>query len=154
MAQQTLVAGSRQMYGTSAKIRSRFTMVDENFTEVYGGDRTAGTVTATADGLTTGLIDADDGFVTVTSANAGHQISLPAANVGKILVIKVGTTGCELISSVAADKVNNVVVGATNEAALTANNTYVLIYVAASIWIMTGYTNLGAVQTAVVPDAA
>jgi len=154
MAQLTLVSGSREMYGTSGKIRSKFTKADTNFTELYGGQNpTLASVTATVAGLTTGLIPAAARFVTVTSANADHQISLPAADIGKALTIKVGSTGCELISAVAAHKVNNVTVGATNEAALTANNTYTLQYVAANTWIMVGQTNLGAIQTAVIPDA-
>lgn len=153
MTQQTIVSGSRQMFGTNAKIRAGFDKCDDNFTELYEWvDPTSVSVTATADGLTTGLIPATANFVTVTSGNATHQISLPAASVGKQIIIKVGGTACELISSVAAHTVNNVVVGATNEALLSANNTYVLMYVAANTWIMTGYTNLGAVQTAVVPD--
>ena len=71
-------------------------------------------VTATADGLTTGLIPAGTSFATVTSTDANHQISLPAGFIGQVLRILVGTTACELVSAVAADKVNEVTVGATN----------------------------------------
>ena len=142
------------MFGTNAKIRSFFSKVAADLAELYTySDPTSAAVTATTGGATTGLIPAAANFVTVTSDSADKQISLPAAAVGKTLTIKVGSTGCELISAVADHKVNNVVVGATNEAALTANNTYLLQYVAANTWIMTGWTNLGAVQTAVVPDA-
>lgn len=154
MTQQTLVSGSRQMFGTNAKIRAALDKADDNFTELYTYcNPTEVAVTATTGGGTTGLIPATANFVTVTSDNVDKQVSLPTASVGKTLTIKVGSTGCELISAVAAHKVNNVVVGATNEAALTANNTYFLQYVAANTWIMTGWTNLGAVQTAVIPDA-
>jgi predicted RecA/RadA family phage recombinase len=110
-------------------------------------------VTATADGLTTGLIPAAASFVTVTSAGANNQISLPAGYVGKVLRILVGTTGCELISSVAADKVNEVTVGATNELALTAEALYTCVYTKAGFWIVSGQTKLGAAQAALVPDA-
>jgi len=99
------------------------------------------------------VIPVESPFVTTISDNADKQISLPVATVGDVIVITVGSTGCELVSSVAAHKVNNVTVGATNEAALTANNTYVCTYVAANTWIVVGYTNLGAVQAALVPDA-
>lgn len=154
MTQQTLVSGSRQMFGTNAKIRAALDKADDNFTELYSYcDPTAVSVTATTGGGTTGLIPATANFVTVTSDSVNKQISLPAASVGKTLTIKVGSTGCELISAVAAHTLNNVVIGATNEAALTANNTYFLHYVAANTWVMSGWTNLGAVQTAVVPDA-
>lgn len=119
--------------------------------QVAGGTTTA--VTATVDGLTTGLIPATAQHVEVTSDTATKQISLPAATNGKKLTIRVIATGCELISAVATDKVNNVVVGATNEAALVAGTLYTLQYVeAVDNWVMTGLTALGAVETPVVPD--
>lgn len=111
-------------------------------------------VTATVGGGTTGLIDADATWVEITCDTATKQVSLPAASNGKVLHLRVIANGCELISSVAADKVNNVVVGATNEAALVAGTLYTLRYVAAANnWVMTGLTALGAVETPVVPDA-
>lgn len=116
-------------------------------------DRGVAAVTATVGGGTTGLIPAGAKNVTVTSDNADKQISLPAASVGDEIRILVGSTGCELISAVAAHKVNDVVVGATNEAALTATNLYVCRYVAENTWVVVGYTKLGAVQSALVPDA-
>jgi hypothetical protein len=142
------------MFATNGKIRSVFTKVVNDLTELYGYASSASVaVTATTGGATTGLIPATANFVTVTSDSVNKQISLPAATIGKQIMIQVGATACELISAVAAHKVNNVTVGATNEAALTATNTYQLMYVAANTWIMTGWTNLGAVQTAVIPDA-
>jgi len=116
-------------------------------------DRGVAAVTATTGGGTTGLIPAGAKNVTVTSDSADKQISLPAAAVGDEIWITVGATGCELISAVAAHKVNDVTVGTTNEAALTATNTYHCRYVAANTWIVIGYTKLGAVQSALVPDA-
>jgi predicted RecA/RadA family phage recombinase len=110
-------------------------------------------VTATADGLTTGLIPAAATFVTVTSANAAHQVSLPAGYVGKVLRVLVGTTACEMISAVAADKVNEITVGATNELLLTAEALYTCTYTKAGFWIVTGETKLGARIAALVPDA-
>lgn len=110
-------------------------------------------VTATTGGATTGLIPAGASFVTVTSDNADKQISLPAGYVGQVLRILVGTTACELISAVAADKVNEVTVGATNELALTAEALYTCVYTKAGFWIVTGLTKLGAAQAALVPDA-
>lgn len=161
MARQDIISGTWQPVSNPPRLRANFIKCDDNFTELYADvaelqgwvDPSSVAVTATANGLTTGLIPATANFVTVTSANADHQISLPAATVGKTMTIKVGSTGCELIAVTAADKVNNVVVGATNEAALTANCTYYLQYVAANTWIMMGWTNLGAVETAIVPDA-
>lgn len=118
-----------------------------------GGAAERASVTSTADGLTTGLIPAGrDVFVTVTSAGANNQISLPAGTVGDRIRILVGTTGCELISSVAADKVNEVVVGTTNELALTAESLVTCQYTKSGFWIATGVTKLGAAQAALVPD--
>ena len=110
-------------------------------------------VTATTGGGTTGLISAAATFVTVTSDSADKQISLPAGHVGKVLRILVGTTACELISAVAADKVNEVVVGATNELALTAEALYTCTYTKSGFWVVNGQTKLGAAQAALVPDA-
>ena len=110
-------------------------------------------VTATTGGGTTGLIPAGASYVTVTSDNADKQISLPAGYIGQVLRILVGTTACELISAVAADKVNEVTVGATNELALTAEALYTCIYTKSGFWIVTGLTKLGAAQSALVPDA-
>ena len=110
-------------------------------------------VTSTTGGATTGLIPAGASYVTVTSDNADKQISLPAGFIGQVLRILVGTTACELISAVAADKVNEVVVGATNELALTAEALYTCIYTKSGFWIVTGLTKLGAAQAALVPDA-
>ena len=110
-------------------------------------------VTATTGGGTTGLIPAGASHVTVTSDNADKQISLPAGYVGQVLRILLGTTACELISAVAADKVNEVVVGATNELALTAEALYTCVYTKSGFWIVTGLTKLGAAQAALVPDA-
>jgi predicted RecA/RadA family phage recombinase len=110
-------------------------------------------VTATTGGGTTGLIPAGASYVTVTSDNADKQISLPAGYVGQVLRILLGTTACELISAVAADKVNEVTVGATNELALTAEALYTCVYTKSGFWIVTGLTKLGAAQAALVPDA-
>lgn len=127
-----------------------YAIVDLNQAE---SDTVNSAVTATADGLTTALIPASATFVTVTSANAAHQISLPAGYVGKVLRILVGTTACEMISSVAADKVNEVTVGATNELLLTAEALYTCVYTKSGFWIVSGQTKLGAAIAALVPDA-
>jgi len=48
MAQQTLVSGSRQMFGTQSKIRSALDKCDDNFTELYAGNMASLTVPAHA----------------------------------------------------------------------------------------------------------
>lgn len=89
----------------------------------------------------------------VSSDDANKQISLPAARIGDEYRIYVGATGCELVASVATHKVNDVLVGTTNEAALTATNTYHCEYRATDEWVVIGHTKLGAIQAALVPDA-
>lgn len=143
--------------GTYAGICSETAASGDNFGVVdlnaaYPQDSNA-SVTATTGGATTGLIPASATFVTVTSDSADKQISLPAGYVGKVLRILVGTTACELISAVAADKVNEVTVGATNELALTAEALYTCVYTKSGFWIVNGQTKLGAAQAALVPDA-
>lgn len=152
MSQTTLQTAwiNRPIRTLLAQLVTAFTAINSMFTELY--PRVLG-VTATADGGTTGLITAGYNYVNVTSDSANKQISLPAGVVGQEIKILVGTTACELISAVAADKVNEVVVGATNELALTAEALYTCTYTKAGYWIVTGETKLGARISALVPDA-
>ena len=109
-------------------------------------------VTATADGTGTGLIPASASYVEITSDDADKQVSLPAATAGKVMELFCASVGCELISAVAGDKVNDIVVGATNEAALVAGTLYTARYTGEN-WVMTGLSVLGVVTAPVVPDA-
>jgi hypothetical protein len=110
-------------------------------------------VTATADGLTTGLIPDYADYVTVTSANADHIVTLPAPVVGKVIRGYVGANGCE-IRTVASSNVN--INGqdsdGTKEAAIPATTLFELTCVASTDWILTAADELGAVITAIVPD--
>jgi hypothetical protein len=111
-------------------------------------------VTATADGLTTGLILASDTFVTVTSANAAHIIMLPAAPasmVGKVIRGWIGANGCEVRSFGTASTINNLDCKTTNEAALAATGEFTAKVVGAEAWLLTYLTELGAAVT-IVPD--
>lgn len=109
-------------------------------------------VTATAGGATTGLIPATAGFVSITSSVATKAVSLPAALAGKVIKLFCAANGCELISAVAGDKVNTVVVGATNQAALVVGTMYTCRYDGVDNWVMTGLTASGVVETPVTPD--
>jgi predicted RecA/RadA family phage recombinase len=115
-------------------------------------NRATAAVTATVGGGTDGLIPAGTSFAVVTSDTATKQISLPAASVGDEIEILVTGAACELISAVAAHKVNEVTVGATNELALVQDRLYRCKYVATNKWIVTGITKLGAAEAALVPD--
>lgn len=112
-------------------------------------------VTATADGLTTGIISATAKHITITSANADHIVTLPASVVGKIITGYVGANGCELRTTASSNiKINDVDSDGTNEAAIPADTNFRLLCVSSTLWILTATTKLGAVVTAIIPDAA
>lgn len=112
-------------------------------------------VTATSDGLTTGLISVTARHVTITAASANDIATLPAAVVGKEITGFVGTNGCELRTPASSNvKINDVDSDGTNEAAIPADTNFRLLCVATDKWILTAVTKLGAVVTAIVPDAA
>lgn len=116
------------------------------------------TATATSGGLTTGLLSGADQFVTVTSANANNIICLPSditCPIGTVIRGSVGANGFEL-RSLAADTtqtINGVTGGVTNEAAIPANTLFRVEKIASLTWLLTATTSLGAVVTAIIPDA-
>lgn len=119
------------------------------------GGTTAHTVTS--DGLTTGQLLGATQFVTVTSANADHIISLPKAAgipIGTKIRGMVAATGFELRvhpDDATTVKINNITTNV--EAAIPADTSFVVELISATEWILTALTNLGAVVTAIVPDA-
>lgn len=116
------------------------------------------TATATVAGLTTGLLSGADQFVTVTSASADNVVCLPSdatCPVGTVIRGWVGANGFEL-RSLAADTtqtINNVTAGVTNEAAIPATTKFKVEKVASLTWLLTAESELGAVITAIIPDA-
>jgi hypothetical protein len=121
-------------------------------------ERKVASATATADGLTTGLLTFDMGFVTVTSASANNIVTLPAcvaADAGKVVQGWVGANGCEMRTpATSGATINGVDSDGTNEAAIPATTEFKALCVAADTWLLTALTELGAVVTAIVPDAA
>ena len=111
--------------------------------------------TATADGLTTGVIAAGTRYVTVTSDDANKIVTLPAPVVGNIITLYIGATGVEVRTVAASNvKINDVDADGTNEAALPATTLATFTAVSSTEWILEAVTELGAVITAIVPDAA
>jgi hypothetical protein len=116
------------------------------------------TATATVAGLTTGLLSGADQFVTVTSASADSVVCLPSdalCPIGTVIRGWVGANGFEL-RSLAADTtqtINNVTAGTTNEAAIPATTKFKIEKVASLTWLLTAESELGAVITAIIPDA-
>ncbi len=83
--------------------------------------------------------------------------SIAHVPVGHSITICAGAANSELRTpSGSGETINNVDSDGTAEALLTAGNTYTVTKktnASASNWILVGYTNLGAVQTAIIPDA-
>ena len=92
--------------------------------------------TATADGLTTGIIAAAGllQFVTVTSASADNIVVLPTATPGTIVVLSVAATGYELRTSNPATTGINGGTGVNPESAIGANTLAILICESATSW--------------------
>lgn len=113
-------------------------------------------LTATADGLTTGLMTGTASHAVVTSASATNAITLPASAatlVGKQFTIWVGSNGFELLTPAASGAtINNVDSDGTNQADIAANTLSRLTLVTTNTWILESLTNLGAVATAIIPD--
>lgn len=116
---------------------------------------TAQTVAATVNtGPGGGFIPAFADAVTVTSSVGTKLVILDSAiPVGKIIMINVGANGYRL-GTVAGSSltINNVdTSGGTANATIPANTTALVIRSLSTGFLLTNYTNLGAVATAIVP---
>ena len=105
--------------------------------------------------MTTGIIAAGTGVVAVTSDDANKILTLPTAVVGNTIWVFAGATGFEVRTPAASGAtINAVDSDGTNEAAIPANTTSLFVCTGADEWILANWTTLGAVTTAIVPDAA
>lgn len=94
-------------------------------------------VTATADGLTTGLISVTARHVTVTSANSAHIATLPASVVGKEISGFVGSNGFRLQTTAASNiTINGVDSDGTSYFTVAANTYFVARCVSATAWLV------------------
>lgn len=99
-------------------------------------------VTATANGLTTGLIEATTKAVIITSASADNIATLPgiAANslpVGYTIRGRIAATGCEIRTpDTTGETINGVDGDGTQEAALAANHGFIAIVESATGWML------------------
>lgn len=103
---------------------------------------TAQSVTATADGLTTGLITSPSSyilFVAVTSAAATDAVTLPAASaalIGSVIYLTVGSNGYELLTPATGNNtINQVDSDGTNQLDVAASTTVRCTCVSATGWI-------------------
>jgi hypothetical protein len=112
--------------------------------------------TASADGTGTGAITAKSSTVTVTSAAATNQISLPALashgiGMSNAILITVGANGYELITPASSNATINLVDGdGTNQLDVAANTTIIAIPVSATAWLAIQVA--AATITVVAPD--
>lgn len=117
---------------------------------IAGGS--APTVSATSDGLTTGLIPATAEFITTAvDTDADDILSLPAAVAGKTILI-FAAVACELSGTVSGDMLNNVLVDGGKEALLVADELYTARYDGVDNWTLTSVNALGVVIAPLVAD--
>lgn len=117
-------------------------------------------VTATDDGLTTGLIPAEAGvpgaFVSVTSSSAAYIITLPSSDnisVGWRCEGYIGATGCEMRTDAdSGETINGVDADGTNEAALPATTLFRVTKTAADTFILEAVDEGGDDIAGITPD--
>lgn len=111
-------------------------------------------VTATADGTTTGAIPTDANFVTVTSSGATQQVALPAissSTIGQSIDIVVGANGYELITPASSNNtINTVDSDGTNQLDVAANTLLRCVQISATGWM--AYQVAATTITVVAPD--
>jgi hypothetical protein len=119
----------------------------------FGGvQSSAAARTATSDGLTTGTIAAGTTYVSVTSGNSDHIVTLPAPVIGNVIYIHVGTNGCELrTSNPGTISINGNTPSAGHESALPANSLSICICISATAWVAYEVAANGAVSAVEVP---
>jgi len=120
----------------------------------YNKIKTVASVTATSDGLTTGLIPAGTTFATVTSDSATKAVTLPAAAAGSIgqrIDIYVGATGYELLTPASGNNtVNTVDSDGTNQLDVAADTLLRCVQITATGWV--AYQIAATTITVVAPD--
>lgn len=111
-------------------------------------------VTATSDGLTTGLITDGSTFVTVTSDSATKFVTLPvitSAGIGQTVDIYVAGTGYELVTPVSSNNtINTVDADQTNQLDVAANTLLRCVQITATGWA--AYQVAATTITVVAPD--
>jgi hypothetical protein len=150
-AGNTTLAITNQEMAAARSLRIPDPLADADF---LLGKQAAVARTATADGLTTGII-ADGGMlqhITVTSANATDVITLPTPTPGTMVVLNVGSNGFKLQSSAPATVGINGGTGASAKSTIAASSTLVMICVSATSW--KGFFLDGDSDVAKVPAAA
>lgn len=118
-------------------------------------------VTATSNGLTTGLVPAhaftgSGGFIVITSGSAGHIVTLPSladVDLGARCRFYISATGCEVQTpALSGEKINAEDSDGTNQAAIPATHYFEVIKLDDTDgWLLISTTEAGAGAT-VNPD--
>lgn len=114
---------------------------------------TARAITATVGGLTTGLILASDRWVTITSGDAAHIVTLPAiadVALGQKIEGLNGGTACEMRTPASSGTTINGTNGDSLESVIAANAYFEAQKISATGWRLT--TQVGATIASPVPD--
>lgn len=145
-------AGTATLTGTETIVASEIALATDSILKGVGGVATAmtplgalvesTTATATADGLTTGVLTALKGlkkFVTVTSSSATNAITLPGINVGTVgqeIFLTVGANGFELLTPASSNNtINQVDSDGTNQLDVPANTTVRCTQISGTAWL-------------------
>lgn len=154
-----------KIYGKKQSDGSYIVIADKDGNVVFGFDANGNAygssfnprtqaVTATADGLTTGLIKANIDHVTVTSDSATKAVSLPAisaSDIGKEITIFVGATGFELVTEATSnDTINGTDSDGTNQVDVAANTLLRAKVVSATGWYV--FHETASALSVVAPD--
>ncbi len=101
--------------------------------------------TATADGLTTGAIEAGTSFVTVTCDDANKIVSLPIPAISHVVQLRNGATGYELRTNDPGTVSINGGTGADAESEIAANSLVTCVCDTALTWICMNQTTAGVI---------
>ena len=112
-------------------------------------------ITATADGLTTGIISAGTELATVTCGTADYIATLPSVVAGKHLIcVTAGAQATEFRTPASSSEtINTVDCGGANELAVATGSVVHFIGVSATGWLAYGWTTAGAAIATMTPDA-
>ncbi len=120
----------------------------------YDERKSIADITATTDGLTTGLIPAGTTFANVTSSSATKAVTLPTINansIGQTIDLFVGSNGYELVTPASSEnKINNVNADGTNQLDVAANSLLRCVQVSSTGWAC--YQVAPTTITVVAPD--
>lgn len=131
-------------YGQTTELYTQLDTFDTQLTALETNSPTPVAVTATSDGLTTGLIPATAQYVTAASGNSAHIVTLPAPIVGHQVRVYVGTTAC-MVRTVASSnvKLNGTDADGTNSGTLLASGLHIFTCVTATGWLGVSISSAG-----------